>query len=100
MADIVTYELSNGARVAAEIAPRAGLVAADSVPSIDFEQVRRVIEGIGNDLGETIKGLAPGKGTLEFGIELGGEAGMPFVVRGTATAHVTVTLEWTGASCS
>ena len=100
MTSIVTYELSNGAVVGVEMAPGAELVGTDRVPSIDFEQVKRVIEGIGSDLGDAIQRLAPSTGTLEFGIEMGGEAGVPFVAKGTATAHVTVTLEWTSPSPS
>jgi Trypsin-co-occurring domain 1 len=38
---------------------------------------------------------APDKVCLEFGIQLGGEAGIPFVTKGTAEANVKATIEWT-----
>jgi len=38
--------------------------------------------------------LDPDKVTLEFGLQLGGEAGVPFVTKGTAQANVKVTIEW------
>lgn len=37
---------------------------------------------------------APSKVTLEFGLQAGGETGVPFVTKGTAQANVKVTIEW------
>ena len=36
----------------------------------------------------------PSKMTLEFGLQAGGETGVPFVTKGTAQANVKVTIEW------
>jgi hypothetical protein len=36
----------------------------------------------------------PSKVTMEFGLQAGGESGIPFVTKGTAQANVKVTLEW------
>jgi len=33
------------------------------------------------------------KVTLEFGIELGGEAGVPYVTKGTAKSNLKITVE-------
>jgi hypothetical protein len=44
--------------------------------------------------------LTPNKVTLEFGLQLGGEAGVPFVTKGTAEANVKVTIEWELGSTS
>lgn len=38
--------------------------------------------------------LEPNKVTLQFGLQVGGETGIPFVSKGTAQANVTVTIEW------
>ncbi|MCP2728793.1 CU044_2847 family protein [Limnofasciculus baicalensis] len=38
--------------------------------------------------------LAPSKVTLEFGIQAGGETGIPFVTKGAAQANLKVTIEW------
>jgi len=97
MAHIVKYELSNGTLIAAEVTPEADFQP-DRVPTIDFKQVRQAIEGIGEELGDTLKKIAPSSGTIEFGLELSGEAGVPLFARGTTTAHMTVTLEWSGAA--
>ena len=93
MAEVVTFELlSNGAEVGVEVevAPGAGL----APPSINWGQVQKVIEGIGKDIGATLKKVQPTKGTVEFGLELKGDAQVPLVAKGSATAHITVTLEW------
>ncbi len=37
---------------------------------------------------------APSKVTLEFGLQAGGETGIPFVTKGSAQANVKVTIEW------
>ncbi|MBD2359366.1 hypothetical protein H6G41_33110 [Tolypothrix sp. FACHB-123] len=38
--------------------------------------------------------LSPSKVTMEFGLQAGGEKGIPFVTKGTAQANVKVTIEW------
>ncbi len=43
---------------------------------------------------EGMSQFTPDKVTLEFGIQMGGEAGIPFVTKGTAQANVKVTAEW------
>jgi hypothetical protein len=36
----------------------------------------------------------PSKVTMEFGLQAGGESGIPFVTKGSAQANVKVTIEW------
>jgi Trypsin-co-occurring domain 1 len=38
--------------------------------------------------------LAPDSVKLELGLQLGGEAGVPFVTKGTTQANVRITIEW------
>lgn len=57
------------------------------------------IKGYTETLIDTIKDGAvnkftPSKVTMEFGIQAGGETGVPFVTKGTAQANVKVTIEW------
>lgn len=42
-----------------------------------------------------MKDHPPDRVALQFGLQLGGEAGVPFVTKGTAQANVSVTVEWT-----
>ena len=37
----------------------------------------------------------PDRVALQFGLQLGGETGVPFVTKGSAQANVSVTVEWT-----
>ena len=41
-----------------------------------------------------ITAVTPEKVTLEFGLQVGGEAGIPFVTKGTTQANVKVTIQW------
>ena len=41
-----------------------------------------------------MKSFQPDKVTLEFGLQIGGEAGVPLVTKGTAQANVKVSVEW------
>jgi Trypsin-co-occurring domain 1 len=61
--------------------------------------VSRTIKGYTDILLDAIKDgavnkLTPSKVTMEFGIQAGGETGVPFVTKGTAQANVKVTIEW------
>ena len=47
---------------------------------------------------DTMKRLQPGEVEVEFGIELGGEAGVPLVTKGTAKANVKITLKWSNSA--
>ncbi len=38
--------------------------------------------------------VMPNKILLEFGLQIGGETGVPFVTKGTAQANVKVSVEW------
>jgi hypothetical protein len=43
---------------------------------------------------ETLKRLSPGELEVEFGIELGGQAGIPLITKHEAKANFKVTLKW------
>ena len=56
--------------------------------------VRGYSETVLKSVREGMAGDLPEKVTLEFGVQLGGEAGVPFVTKGTAQANVKVSIEW------
>ncbi|MBM3235017.1 hypothetical protein FJZ31_01830 [Candidatus Poribacteria bacterium] len=56
--------------------------------------IRSYSETLLNAVQEGMPKIAPAKVTLEFGLQLGGEAGVPFVTKGTAQANFKVTIEW------
>lgn len=43
---------------------------------------------------QRVKQLVPSKLAIEFGIQAGGETGVPFVTKGSAQANVKVLVEW------
>ncbi|MEH2084454.1 MAG: CU044_2847 family protein [Nostoc sp.] len=47
-----------------------------------------------NSVKQGITDKAPSKVTMEFGLQAGGETGVPFVTKGSAQANVKVTIEW------
>jgi PHP family Zn ribbon phosphoesterase len=56
----------------------------------EFESVAAVAESVLDSL----KALRPGEVEIEFGVELGGELGIPLVTKGEAKANFKVTLRW------
>jgi len=56
----------------------------------EFESVAAVAESVLKSL----KALRPGEVEIEFGVELGGEMGIPLVTKGEAKANFKVTLKW------
>ena len=58
----------------------------------EMEAVARVAETVV----ETLKQLAPGGMEIEFGIELGGEGGIPLLTKYGAKANFKITLKWEG----
>ena len=57
--------------------------------------VRGYSDAVLNAVKTGMKDHPPDRVALQFGLQLGGEAGVPFVTKGTAQANVSVTVEWT-----
>lgn len=47
-----------------------------------------------NSVKEAASAIKPSQVELSFGVTLGGEAGIPFVAKGSAQANVCITLTW------
>jgi hypothetical protein len=83
------------------------LIAVAVNPIVDIQErsdrlrveIAKTVRGYSRMILDTVKDsteqLQPSKITLQFGIQAGGETGIPFVTKGTAQANVTVTIEWT-----
>ncbi len=61
-----------------------------------FTRIAEVVEVAGQSLVNRIAKLAtkPAECAIEFGISAGGEAGVPFVTKGTVGANFKVTIKW------
>lgn len=64
------------------------------VPS--FEGVTKAIEGIAESVMKTLRKVQPHKASVEFSLEVALESGQltAFLVKGSSTANLKVTLEW------
>lgn len=56
--------------------------------------VRSTCEALHRAMLESTAAIKPDSMELTFGLKLGGEAGIPFVSKGTVEANFTVTLAW------
>ncbi|QCY31752.1 CU044_2847 family protein [Kocuria rosea] len=55
-------------------------------------EIRKRVDEFGNELKSCMSD--PAEVTVEFGVELEAEAGLPVIVKGTANCHVTVSATW------
>lgn len=62
----------------------------------EFNQVTSVIKRLGFDIHESVKDISPQKVTVEFGIELGIQAGklIALIAKGEGKANLNIKLEW------
>ena len=68
------------------------------IPSAaDLAEELEKIGGVAEAVLESLKAIRPGAVELEFGVELGGEMGVPLVTKGQAKANFKITLKWTNA---
>ncbi len=93
--NIIETTLANGATISIDATSLGGKSdVTRSVPS--FAGVTQAIEGIATELKDSIDRVKPRKASLEFGLEVAVEAGQltALLVKGSGTAHLTITLEW------
>jgi hypothetical protein len=97
--------LENGEFLVAEVdrgdIPEESVVLASPEPGRPVAQAARTLESsllslrpALAGLTETLKALAPDAVSIEFGVKLGGEAGV-ILAKGTTEVHFTVHVQWT-----
>ena len=61
-----------------------------------FERIAQVVEAAGQSFVERINQIAskPTECSIEFGVNASGEAGIPFVTKGSVGANFKVTIKW------
>ena len=69
---------------------------------LDFEGVVGAVESISSAMTRALSRAKPDKATVEFGIDVGVESGglTALLVKGTGTATLTVTLEWSAGDAA
>ncbi len=100
-----TTMLIEVARMPATVAPPkgggGGIAGADDVVERTFDQVKKlgqaiaeVCDTVQTEIEATLKNAKPSELALEFSITLAGEAGIPFVTKGTAEGTFQVSVKW------
>jgi Trypsin-co-occurring domain 1 len=97
----VPVVLPNGAKLQVEVARPFGseMDVADVRELVDqeaLEPIKRAIEGLAGWISSSVELLKPSKASVEFGIEIGTEAGQltALLVKGHGKANLKITLEW------
>lgn len=72
----------------------------DTEKTYRYEELANTIENVSRALSGTLARVKPKKATVKFGLEIGVEAGglTAFLVKGSATGNLEVTLEFSGPS--
>ncbi|MEF9880945.1 CU044_2847 family protein [Streptomyces sp. P9-A4] len=97
MTDITRVDLGDGTLFveARRIGPDAELEGIGG-RTPDLSAVTRALSSFAAQIGDALHQAAPDRATVEFGCQLGVDAGVltALVVQGSATASLRVTLEW------
>jgi hypothetical protein len=66
--------------------------------ALSFDGVTEAIEAIASRVTDALTSAKPEKATVEFGVDIGVEAGglTGLLAKGSATATLKITLEWSG----
>jgi len=92
---VMPVTLSNGTQIFVEVTPRGHQKVGDLAP-IPFDSLMKTIEAVASEFGNLLTKVAPDKASVELGVEIAAEPGRltAILVKGTAKANLTITLEW------
>jgi len=74
--------------------PRNATSFRDLAKRFDLEHEFKSVAAVAESALNSLKAVQPDEVEIEFGVELGGEMGIPLVTKGEARANFTVTLKW------
>jgi Trypsin-co-occurring domain 1 len=100
--DVIPVLLNDGTKVFVEVTRLGPALTPDSdtnvsIPGLpDFDQVWATISSIASTIGAKLSQAKAKKAVVEFGVEIGAEAGQltALLVKGTGKANLKITLEW------
>lgn len=87
-------------RVAVEVVegggnvPRTATSFTEVAAQVGLDSELRAVAAVARTVLQVLTELKPGALEIEFGVELGGEMGIPLVTKGEAKANFKVTLKW------
>jgi hypothetical protein len=77
--------------------PRLASVSEVEKAATDIGEALVPVRALAERLIDAFRAARPSELTVEFGVELGGKAGIPFVTEGSASANFKVQLTWKAA---
>ena len=97
---VVQVQLDGGASIYAEVVnAEEGL--SDNLQA-SFDEVKKVIEGLGTEIWTALQAISPDKATVEFDLDLTFKGGILtcLLVKNSADVTLKVTLEWDKAAAT
>ena len=97
--EIVTLKLQDGTAIKVEATSAGGWEdTADFEKVLPMDDLLKTIESLSQALSDTLTRVKPDKASVEFGIQIGVEAGAlsALLVKGTGSANLKIGLEWGG----
>lgn len=95
--EIISAELEGGISISIQATPLGGEELVGALPGPHtFKEVTDTVEGLARAMIDTLKKVKPRAATVEFGLQIGIEAGKltSLLVKGTGNANLKITLEW------
>lgn len=65
---------------------------------LNLQKEMEAVARVAQTAADALRRISPGGVELEFGVELGGSAGIPMITKSEAKANFRVTLKWPGNS--
>jgi hypothetical protein len=94
----VPVVLAGGTMIKVEATLLGGTQKVGILESQPFQDLLAAVEDMGATFSESLKKAKPTKGSIEFGVEVGLEAGklVALLCQGSSKANLKITLEWGG----
>src|SRR5580658_7274234 len=77
--------------------PRRAAASVVEQSAQEFGKVLKPLSALASAMVDALKAASPSELTVEFGVELGGAAGIPLVTKSEGKANFKVQLKWTTA---
>ena len=95
--DIVPVSFEDGTMLQVQVTMLGGMEpVGDKEGGLSFDNVTKSIKNIAGEIAKVIKDIQPNKATVSLGFDVATSEGQltALLVKGTASASLTVTLEW------
>jgi hypothetical protein len=95
----VSHKGSEPGTILVECVPGRGNVPRDAAAfggygAASFSREFGLVAQLANSALDSLRAMKISEGTIEFGVELGGEMGVPLITKGEARANFKITLTW------